>query len=65
MMPPYIIYNSKNLYKDWIMGGPDGVADQTSTKGWMKADIYLDWLKKIFLPIIHCIAYTGLETAGF
>jgi len=24
MLPPYVVYKSKNLHEDWIVGGPDG-----------------------------------------
>lgn len=28
----FVVYNAKNLYKDWMTGGPDGAAFNTSEK---------------------------------
>lgn len=48
MLPPYVVYNSKNLYKDWLTGGPEHAAYVSSTNGWMEGTLYLDWFE-IFL----------------
>ncbi|XP_064605782.1 uncharacterized protein LOC135470678 [Liolophura sinensis] len=47
--PPYVVYNSKNLYKDWITDGPKDTAYVSSTNGWMEGALYLDWFETIFL----------------
>ena len=49
MLPHYIDYNGQNLYKDWIVGGPQDAAYVTSSNGWMEGTLYLDWFEKIFL----------------
>ncbi|GFO02955.1 pogo transposable element with krab domain [Plakobranchus ocellatus] len=49
MLPPYVVYNGVNLYKDWIVDGPKDAAYISSTNGWMEGELYLDWFEKIFL----------------
>ncbi|XP_065675800.1 uncharacterized protein LOC124807481 isoform X2 [Hydra vulgaris] len=49
ILPPYIIYKGKNLYMDWVKGGPDGAVYTTSSKGWMECPHFLEWFQSIFL----------------
>ena len=50
VLPPYVVYQGKNLYLAWTQGGPDGACYTTSAKGWMEAPQFLDWFVTIFLP---------------
>ena len=43
MLPPYVVYNSKDLYKDWILGGPDGAVIMD---GWRELCIWTGLKKK-------------------
>ncbi|GFR81703.1 jerky protein [Elysia marginata] len=47
ILPPYVVYNSVNLHKDWTTGGLKDVVYTTSNKGWMEGPLYLDWFHKI------------------
>ena len=50
VLPPYVIYRGKNLYKDWTTGGPPGTLYNTSANGWMESQHFLEWFKGQFLP---------------
>lgn len=55
MLPPYVVYRSKNLHKEWIVSGPGQCAYPMSTNGWMEETVqlvYVDWFEKIFLKHI-------------
>ena len=49
VLPPYVVYKGKNLYKDWVCGGPQGAVYTTSLNGWMESDQFMEWFKTIFL----------------
>ncbi|XP_041377275.1 uncharacterized protein LOC121389691 [Gigantopelta aegis] len=49
VLPPYVVYQGKNLYLAWTEGGPDGTTFTTSAKGWMEGPQFLDWFQKVFL----------------
>ena len=42
MLPSYVVYKGKNLYCEWVQGGPVGAAYTTSKKGWMESPQFLD-----------------------
>lgn len=52
LLPPFILYKGKNMYKRWIEGGPAGALYGVSDSGWMDAANYLSWFKKLFLPAV-------------
>ncbi|XP_076446127.1 uncharacterized protein LOC143283731 [Babylonia areolata] len=49
VLPPYVIYKGKNLYHEWMQGGPQGTRYNTSENGWMEGPLFLDWFQNIFL----------------
>lgn len=49
ILPPYIVYSGKNLYKEWTMGGAEGARYTTSSNGWIERDVFLDWFENHFL----------------
>lgn len=53
MLPPYIVYKAKNLYPEWVIGGPQGAAYHRSKSGWFDALIFEDWYFKIALPCLR------------
>lgn len=53
VLPPYIVYKSKNLYPEWVQGGPPGAAYNRSKNGWFDGDIFEDWFNKIALPYLR------------
>lgn len=52
MLPPYIVYKAKNLYPDWVEGGPDGAVYNRSLSGWFDSHIFEDWFLKVALPYL-------------
>lgn len=60
IFPPVIIYNKKNLYNSWCLGGPEGTGYLVSKNGWQDKSTFLkyfeefikwttDWKKPILL----------------
>lgn len=47
VLPPYIVYKAKNLYPEWIEGGPDQAIYNRSESGWFDESSFLDWFFKI------------------
>lgn len=48
-LPPYVVYKAKNLYPEWLQGGPDGCYYNRSESGWFDAPIFEDWFEKVAL----------------
>lgn len=53
MLPPYVVFKSKNLYPEWLEGGPPGTHFNRSKSGWFDHDIFEDWFEKIALPYLR------------
>jgi hypothetical protein len=51
-LPPYILFEAKNLYNTWCVGGPKGACYNTSPSGWMEAAQFLAWFSNVFVPRI-------------
>lgn len=49
-LPPYVVYKSKNLYPEWLEGGPAGCRYNRSKTGWFDSVIFEDWFYKTMLP---------------
>lgn len=58
-LPPYILYKGVHLYLRWTENGPAGAAYGVSKSGWMKADNFLEWFTKIFVPSVDHLLKTG------
>ena len=52
-LPPFILYKGKNMYQQWMEGGPAGMCCVwcLSQGGW-KLTIFLSWFRKLFLPAV-------------
>ena len=48
-MPPYIIFDAKNLNMDWAEGEIPGTTYGLSSNGWIDMDLFRGWFKKHFL----------------
>lgn len=57
LLPPDVVYRSKNLYKDWCIGGIPGSVYNCSKSGWFDLEIFTDWFKRIFLPHARYFSY--------
>ena len=49
-LPPFICYKAKLLYKNWMIGGPEGAYYGFTHSGWMEEIAYYNYLTKIFIP---------------
>lgn len=52
VLPPCVGYKPKNLYPEWIVGGPDGTRYNRSKSGWFDSEIYEYWFFKIAFPYL-------------
>jgi hypothetical protein len=46
-LPPLVIYKSKHLYYQWVVGGPKDTQYNTSSNGCME---FFEWFKMAFVP---------------
>lgn len=53
LLPPYIVYKSKNLYKQWTVGGPDGAKYTFTKSGWFDDLCFADWFRSVCLPYLR------------
>lgn len=52
LMPPYVIYKGARVSPFNTFGGPLGTRYGATENGWMTGEIFLDWLRMIFLSSI-------------
>jgi hypothetical protein len=50
LLPPYVVYKSKNMYDTWTMNGPEGTLYNRAVSGWFSGIIFEDWFVQIALP---------------
>ena len=48
-LPPFIIFDAKNLNIEWTKGEVPGTTYGLSHSGWMDMQLFKDWLIKHFL----------------
>ena len=53
-MPPYIIFDAKNLNLDWTEGEIPGTTYGLSSNGWIDMELFKLWFKKHFL--LHAVS---------
>ena len=53
-MPPYIIFDAKNLNLDWTEGEIPGTTYGLSSNGWIDMELFKLWFKKHFL--VHAVS---------
>jgi len=51
-LPPYVVYKSKHLNANWIIGGPPGTMYNCTKSGWMEDYVFEEWLVNGFLPYV-------------
>jgi len=51
-LAPFVVYKSKYLYNDWVLGGPPNTSYSNSKSGWMETEQFTTWFKSKF--VIHC-----------
>ena len=50
LLPPMVVYKSKNVYTNWTNGGPDGTIYDCTSSGWFDFHTFENWFFKIYLP---------------
>lgn len=53
VLPPYVIYKTKNIYDTWLEGRPVGTRYNRSKSGWFEGPIFEDWFEHLFLPALR------------
>ena len=48
LLPPYVVYQGKNVYPEWCEGGIEGSCFNSSSSGWFDQDSFKDWFEKLF-----------------
>jgi hypothetical protein len=54
LLPPFVIYrakgDTKNIYEGYLQDSVWGTCVAISGKGWMKHQLWTEWLKCMFIP---------------
>ena len=58
-LPPYILYEGKNLWSRWMQGGPAGSMYSVSDSGWMESANFIQWFEKMFLAAVKHLTETA------
>ena len=53
ILPPYIVYRAKNLYKGWTEGAPNGTMFACTKRGWFEKTQFEDWFENQFLKFAN------------
>lgn len=57
MLPPYTIYQGKNLYDSWCpKNGFKGARYNVTPSGWIEETVFYDWLDRHFIPAVTDIS---------
>lgn len=52
LLPPYVVYKSKEMWNSWIEGGPPGCRYNKSISGWFDTVSFDDWFHSLFIPAV-------------
>ncbi|KAJ8721086.1 hypothetical protein PYW08_006551 [Mythimna loreyi] len=52
LLPPYVVYKSKQLWSTWTEQGPKEARFNNSPSGWFDMNIFNDWFFTQILPIL-------------
>ena len=52
-MPPFVVYKSKHLYQDWVIGGPRDACYSVSDSGYMHDINFQEWFLKVFVKFVE------------
>lgn len=51
LLPPYVVYRSKNMWSTWREGRPSDCRYTNNSKsGWFNSEIFTDWFESLVLP---------------
>ncbi|XP_047027499.1 MFS-type transporter clz9-like [Helicoverpa zea] len=50
LLPPYVVYKSKQLWNTWTENGPKNTRYNCSPSGWFDMNIFNDWFFALVLP---------------
>lgn len=52
LLPPFVIYKSKNIWDTWRSGGPKGTRYTCTKSGWIDSKTFEEWFSAIALPYL-------------
>ena len=50
ILPPYVVYKSKEMCESWTNGGPPGTRYNRSKSGWFDKEIFEEWFSTTLMP---------------
>lgn len=53
MLPPFIIYQGKNMWDGWRHGGPKGTMYANTPNGWFDMCTFSEWFHQLFLKHVQ------------
>ena len=51
-LAPMVVYKAKNLYSNWMEGGPQGCVYEATANGWFDSRTFEIWFEKVFVPAV-------------
>ena len=51
--PPFVVYKSKHLYREWIIGGPAGCGYSCNESGYMMDFNFENWFIEVFCKFVE------------
>ena len=64
-LPPFILYDRKNLYNTCTHSGPAGGCYGVSQSGWMEEANFLGWFEGHFYPAVKHLTEAGAVVLFF
>lgn len=58
MLPPYVVYKSKELWTTWTEGGPSGCRYNRTSSGWFDNVTFDDWFNTVVIPHLKKLSGT-------
>ncbi len=59
MLPPYIVFKSKELWSTWTEGGPPHARYCCSKSGWFEEALFSNWFSSVALPYFRQLKGNG------
>lgn len=55
LLRPYVVFQGKNLYPEWVENGPPGTHFNRTDSGWFDTDVFEEWFTSVALPYFRRI----------
>ena len=50
LLPNYVVYKAKQMFRQWVTGGPPQTRYNRSISGWFDSCCFEDWFEQLFIP---------------